>query len=97
MWIYPGPSCPDHPFSVELHDTENNTQILEVLAHGADLKYGSSSVPLTEGGESPWVSLLELILVYLCQFLLLRTRVFFLALDFRYAHSAPHGSPCLRA
>jgi hypothetical protein len=27
MWMYLGPSCPDHPFSVELGDTENNTQI----------------------------------------------------------------------
>jgi hypothetical protein len=80
MWMYLGPSCPDHPFSMELGDTENNTQIWGVHAHGADLKFGSSPVPLREGDESPWVSLLELILVYLCQFLLLRTRAFSLCL-----------------
>jgi hypothetical protein len=97
MWMYPGPSCPSHPFSVELGDTENNTQIRGVLAHGADLNFGSSPVPLREGVESPWVSLLKLILVYLCQFLLLKTRAFFLALDLRYACSALQGSPCPRA
>jgi hypothetical protein len=25
MWMYPGPSCPDRPFSVELGDIEINT------------------------------------------------------------------------
>jgi hypothetical protein len=32
MWMYPGPSCPDRPFSVELGDTEINTRIQGVLA-----------------------------------------------------------------
>jgi hypothetical protein len=27
MWMYPGPSCPDHPFYVELGDTKINTWI----------------------------------------------------------------------
>jgi hypothetical protein len=27
IWMYPGPSCPDHPFSTELEGTEINTQI----------------------------------------------------------------------
>jgi hypothetical protein len=27
VWIYPGPSCPDHPFSIELGDMEINTRI----------------------------------------------------------------------
>jgi hypothetical protein len=27
MWMYPGPSCPDYPFSVELGDTEINTRV----------------------------------------------------------------------
>jgi hypothetical protein len=35
MSIYPGPSCPDHPFSEELDDAEVNTRIHMVLAHGA--------------------------------------------------------------
>jgi hypothetical protein len=25
MWMYPGPSCPDRPFSAELCDTKINT------------------------------------------------------------------------
>jgi hypothetical protein len=25
MWMYVGPSCPDHPFNAELGDTESNT------------------------------------------------------------------------
>jgi hypothetical protein len=27
MWMYPGPSCPDHPFSAELGDTEINIRV----------------------------------------------------------------------
>jgi hypothetical protein len=27
MWMYPGSSCPDGPFSTELDDMEVNTQI----------------------------------------------------------------------
>jgi hypothetical protein len=27
MWMYPGPSCPDHPFFEELGDVEINTWI----------------------------------------------------------------------
>jgi hypothetical protein len=27
MWMYPGPSCPDYPFSIELEDMEINTRI----------------------------------------------------------------------
>jgi hypothetical protein len=34
MWRYPGPSCPDRPFSKELGDMEINTQSHMVLAHG---------------------------------------------------------------
>jgi hypothetical protein len=78
MRMYQGPSCPDHPFSVELGDTEINTRIWGILAHGAVMNIGSSLVPLTEGVESPWVSLLEIILVCLHQFLLLKTCVFVL-------------------
>jgi hypothetical protein len=83
MGMYPEPSCPDRLFSMELDDTEINTRIWgggegRVLAHGADLNIGSDPVPLREGVKSPWVSPLELTLVYLCQFLLLKTRTFFL-------------------
>jgi hypothetical protein len=66
MWMYLGPSCPNRPFSEELGDTEINTQIRGVLAHGANLNFGSGPVPLREGVESPWVSLLKLTLVYRC-------------------------------
>jgi hypothetical protein len=37
LWMYPGLSCPDHPFSTQLGDTEINTWIRGVLARGADL------------------------------------------------------------
>jgi hypothetical protein len=47
--MYPGPSCLDRPFSLELEDTEINTQIRGVLAHGADLNFGSGPIPLREG------------------------------------------------
>jgi hypothetical protein len=40
MWMYPGPSCPDHPFSTELGDAEFNTRIWGVLVRGADLNFG---------------------------------------------------------
>jgi hypothetical protein len=33
--MYPGPSCPNHPFSKELADMEINTQSHRVLAHGS--------------------------------------------------------------
>jgi hypothetical protein len=36
MWMYLVPSCPDHPFSIELGDLEINTQIRGILAHGVD-------------------------------------------------------------
>jgi hypothetical protein len=66
MWIYSGPSCPDHPFSTELGDTEINTQIRGVLAHGADLNLGSGLIPLREGIDSPWLSSLGLLFGCLC-------------------------------
>jgi hypothetical protein len=53
MWMYPGPSCPDCPFSVELDGTEVNTHIRGVLAHGANLIFGSGPVPSREGVDNP--------------------------------------------
>jgi hypothetical protein len=52
MWMYPGPSCLDHSFSAELGDTENNTRVRGVLAHGGDLNLGSGLVHLREGVDS---------------------------------------------
>jgi hypothetical protein len=60
MWMYPGPSHHDRPFSAEFDDTEVNTQIRGVLAHGADQNFGTGLVPLREVVNSPCVSLLEL-------------------------------------
>jgi hypothetical protein len=91
MWLYSGPSCPDHPFSAESGDMEINTWIWGVLAHGADLNFGSSPVPLREGVESPWVSPLKLILIYLCQFLLLKTCMFYLCVGSRVRMQCPWG------
>jgi hypothetical protein len=64
MWMYPGPSSHDRPFSTELGDTEINTQIRVVLAHGADVNLSSGPPPLREGVDNPWVSLLGLIFGY---------------------------------
>jgi hypothetical protein len=50
-WMYPGPSCPDHPFSEELGKAE-------ALAHGANLNSGASPTPLREGIDNTTVSLL---------------------------------------
>jgi hypothetical protein len=60
MWMHMGPGCPDLPFSTELGDSEINTRVREILAHGVDQNFGSGSVPPREGVESPWVSLLKL-------------------------------------
>jgi hypothetical protein len=77
MRMYPGSSCPDRLFSVELDDTEINTQIPRgVLAHAVDQNIGSGPVPLRERVNIPWVSLLELTFVCLCQFLLLKAYAF---------------------
>jgi hypothetical protein len=68
MWMYLGPCCPDLPFSTELDDTEINTWIQGVPAHGADQSFGSSPVHLREGVGSPLVSQLKLTFIFLCQF-----------------------------
>jgi hypothetical protein len=88
MWMYFGPSCPDRPFSVELGDTKISTQIWGVLAHGADLNFGSSPVPLREGVHNPWVSLLEFTFIYLYQILLLNAHAFLCTVS--GTHAAPH-------
>jgi hypothetical protein len=56
MWMYPGPSCPDRPFSMELGDVEFNTRIRMVLAHGADMNLGVSPAPLRDGVNCTRVS-----------------------------------------
>jgi hypothetical protein len=56
MSMYPGPSCPDNPFSEELGDTEVNTQVRGVHAYRTVLNLGTGQVNLGEGFDSPWVS-----------------------------------------
>jgi hypothetical protein len=53
MWMFPGPSCPDRPFSKELGNTEINTRIQGIHAHGANLNLGLGPVPSWEGVDSP--------------------------------------------
>jgi hypothetical protein len=74
--MYPGPSCPDRPFSAELDDMEIDPRIWGVLAHGANKKFGIGTVPLSKGVVNPWVSLFELTFVCLCQFQLLKAYTF---------------------
>jgi hypothetical protein len=73
MWMYPGPSCHDHPFSEELGDMELNTQIDRVLALGAYLNHRVGPTPLREGVDNAWVSPLRPILGCLCKFWFLNT------------------------
>jgi hypothetical protein len=87
MWMYPGPSCPNRPFNVELYVTEISTQIQGVLAHRANQIFCSGPVPLREGVNSPWVGLLELPFVCLCQFLCFQC-VHIIMQDLGYTHSA---------
>jgi hypothetical protein len=95
MWMYLGPSCPDHPFSVELDDVEINTWIQGFLPHGADQNSGTGLVPLREGVNIPWVSLLKLTFDFLCQFLLLNAYAFLCRIfGIRAAHHM--GSSYLR-
>jgi hypothetical protein len=90
MWMYPGPSCPDRPFSTELDGTEDNTRIQGVLACGANLIFVSSLVPLREGVHNPWVSLLELTFICLCQILFFQ-RIRIPMQNLGYAHSDLRG------
>jgi hypothetical protein len=87
--MYSGPSCPDRPFFTELGDVEINTRIRGVLAHGADMNFGSGPIPSREGFDSPWASPLEFTFVYLYQYLILNARMFLRRVS--GIHAAPHG------
>jgi hypothetical protein len=65
MWMYPGPSYPDHPFS---EDTEINNQIYKVLAHVANLNLGAAPAPIREGVDNTLVSSPGPTFGCLCQF-----------------------------
>jgi hypothetical protein len=95
MWMYPGPSYPDRPFSEELGDTEINTQIHRVLAHGVNLNPGDDPTPLRERVDNTRVSPLRPIFGCLCQFWSLNTFVFLRRVS--GVLTASHGwSPYLR-
>jgi hypothetical protein len=57
MWLYLGPSDPDHSFSEELSDGEINTRILKVLDHGVNLNSGASPDSFRERVANTRVSL----------------------------------------
>jgi hypothetical protein len=62
---------------------------------GTDLNLGSSPIPLREGVDNPWVSLLRPTFSYLCQFQFLNVCMFLRKVLGVLA--APHGgSPYLR-
>jgi hypothetical protein len=61
MWMYPGPTCPDRSFPVELDDVEVIARVQRVLAQAVDQNSGPRLTPLREGVVSPWVSPLKLI------------------------------------
>jgi hypothetical protein len=64
MWMYPGPSYPDCPFSEELYDVEINTWIHMVLAHRVDLSPWAGLAPLREGVNSTTVNLFAFTLAF---------------------------------
>jgi hypothetical protein len=74
--MYPRSSCLNCSFSEELGNTETNTQIRRVLAHGAILSLGTSPAPLRERVDSPWVSPLGPTFDYMCQFRFLSVFMF---------------------
>jgi hypothetical protein len=95
MWMYLGPSYPDHPFSKELGDMEINTRIHRVLAHGVNLNPGYDPTPLREGVDNTCVSPLGPIFNSLCQYWSLNTFMFLRRVS--GVLTASHGrSPYLR-
>jgi hypothetical protein len=67
VWMHPGPSCPNCPFSAELGNTGINTRIRGVLDSRVDPNFGSGPVPLRERVNSLRVSVLGLAFSYLHQ------------------------------
>jgi hypothetical protein len=56
MWLYPGPCCPDRPFSKELGEAEVNARIYKVLSYGINSNPEAGPTPLGEGVDSARVS-----------------------------------------
>jgi hypothetical protein len=63
MWLYPGPSCPDRPFSVELSTVEVDSRVHKVLDLGVNPNPGAGPTPLQGGVASARVSTLDLVLL----------------------------------
>jgi hypothetical protein len=61
MWLYPRPSCPDHPSFKELSAAEINARIHKVLDLGANPNPQASPSPLQEGVASTRVSMFGLL------------------------------------
>jgi hypothetical protein len=57
MWLYPGPSCPNHPSFEELSAAEINTRIRTVLDLEANLTSGIGPIPLQEWVANTRVSM----------------------------------------
>jgi hypothetical protein len=94
MWMYMGPSCPEHPFSEELGDTEFNIRVHGVLAHGVILNLGTGPVPLTEGVDSPWGVRSDPFRLHVP--ILVSQRMCVLAQGLKHVCSTLWGSPYLR-
>jgi hypothetical protein len=61
-----------------------------VVAHGVDQNFGSSPIPLRVRVDNPWVSLVELTFICLCQFLFFQC-IHILIQGLAYARNAPRG------
>jgi hypothetical protein len=94
MWMHSGPSCLDHLFSQSSVIQRSTPEFEGSLLMGFDLNLGSDLIPLWEGVDSPWVSLLGLSFDYLCRFLFLTICVFLCRISGTL--TMPHGgSPYL--
>jgi hypothetical protein len=79
MWLYPGPSCPDCPFSEELNVTEVDSWVHKVLDLWVNPNSGAGPAVLQEGVANVRVSTLYSILVA------------FMILSFHWACGLPRG------
>jgi hypothetical protein len=61
MWRYPGLSCPNHFFSIELADADVDTRVRMILALRVNRHSSSGPVPMRDGVSSPWLSSLGLV------------------------------------
>jgi hypothetical protein len=79
MWLYPGPSCPDHPSSEELSSVEVDSRIHMFLDLRVYLNPRAGPAPMERGVASNRVIMLGPILVT------------FAVLSFHYASDLVQG------